>query len=123
MIGYVTVGVSDMEQGKAFYSGLLADMGAKVLMDMGRIAFIGESMGKPMLAVCTPYDNGAPSAGNGSMVAIPAGSKENCDTLYQKAIELGASCDGAPGQRIPDRFYGAYVRDPDGNKVAFFHFG
>ena len=24
---------------------------------------------------------------------------------------------------LPDKFYGAYVRDPDGNKLAFFHFG
>ena len=45
------------------------------------------------------------------------------DKLYNKAMELGASDDGAPGQRIPDRFYGAYVRDPDGNKLCFFVFG
>ncbi|EAZ97987.1 hypothetical protein MELB17_23810 [Marinobacter sp. ELB17] len=36
---------------------------------------------------------------------------------------MGASCGGEPGQRIPDQFYGAYVKDPDGNKVAFYHFG
>mgnify|MGYP001465708602 CR=1 FL=1 len=40
----------------------------------------------------------------------------------EKAIELGATCDGEPGQRIPNQFYGAYVRDPDGNKLAFFQF-
>jgi predicted lactoylglutathione lyase len=57
------------------------------------------------------------------MVAIPAGSKEAVDKFYHKAIELGATCDGEPGQRIPDMFYGAYVRDPDGNKLAFFEFG
>ena len=36
---------------------------------------------------------------------------------------LPEHCDGEPGQRIPDMFYGAYVRDPDGNKLAFFQFG
>lgn len=123
MIGYVTIGVSDMSRAKQFYSDLLAGQGARVLMDMGRIAFIGESMSKPMLAVCEPYDGAAPSPGNGNMVAIPAASKADVDTLHQKAIELGGSCDGEPGQRIPDRFYGAYVRDPDGNKLAFFVFG
>ncbi|MBM1473585.1 VOC family protein, partial [Sulfitobacter mediterraneus] len=45
------------------------------------------------------------------------------DQLHQKALDLGATCDGPPGQRIPDRFYGAYVRDPDGNKLCFFVFG
>ena len=45
------------------------------------------------------------------------------DKFYKKAIDLGATCDGEPGQRIPNQFYGAYVRDPDGNKLAFYHFG
>ncbi|KEF30617.1 Glyoxalase/bleomycin resistance protein/dioxygenase [Marinobacter nitratireducens] len=123
MIGYVTLGVSDMARAKQFYSNLLGDLGAKVLLDMGRIAFIGKSMKEPMLAVCTPFDGEPNHPGNGNMLAIPPGSKEAVDALYKKAIELGASCDGEPGQRIPDQFYGAYVRDPDGNKLAFFEFG
>lgn len=123
MIGYVTLGVSDMDRAKAFYTSLLGDLGAKVLMDMERIAFIGKSMASPMLAVCTPFNGESNHPGNGTMVAIPAGSKEAVDKFYHKAIELGATCDGKPGQRIPDMFYGAYVRDPDGNKLAFFEFG
>lgn len=123
MIGYVTLGVSDMARAKDFYANLLGDLGAKVLLDMGRIAFIGKSMKEPMLAVCTPFDGEPNHPGNGNMLAIPPGSKEAVDALYKKAIELGASCDGEPGQRIPDQFYGAYVRDPDGNKLAFFEFG
>lgn len=119
MIGYTTLGVSDMSAAKTFYSELL---GAKVLHDGGRIAMIGESMGKPMIAVCEPYDEQAPTPGNGVMVAFRAGSKENVDAQYKKAIELGATCDGEPGQRIPDMFYGAYVKDADGNKLCFFDF-
>jgi len=123
MIGYVTLGVSDMNKAKTFYSELLGDLGARVLLDLGRIAFFGKSMGSPMLAVCTPY-NGEPNhPGNGNMVAIHPGSKEAVDAHYRKAITLGATCDGEPGQRIPDQFYGAYVKDPDGNKLAFFVFG
>ena len=123
MIGYVTVGVKDMDRAKAFYSGVLADLGAEILTEMDRIAFIGKSMSEPMVAVCIPYNEEAPHPGNGHMIALRAGSKDNVDALYRKALELGASDDGAPGQRIPDVFYGAYVRDPDGNKIAFFHFG
>ena len=123
MIGYVTLGVSDMERAKTFYSELLKDMGASVQFDGGRIAFIGKSMAEPMVAVCTPYDEQPNHPGNGNMVAITAGTKEAVDALYAKAIELGATCDGEPGQRIPDMFYGAYVRDPDGNKLVFYVFG
>lgn len=123
MIGYVTIGVSDMEKAKGFYSELLAPLGAKVLMDAGRIAFIGTAMDAPMLAVCIPYDEKEPAPGNGNMIAISPGSKEKVDEFYRKAVALGASCEGEPGQRIEDMFYGGYVRDPDGNKVCFYQFG
>ncbi|PXX90449.1 VOC family protein [Marinobacter vulgaris] len=123
MIGYVTIGVKDMEKAKKFYLDLLGDLGAKELLDLGRIAFIGKDMKSPMLAVCTPADGLDANCGNGNMFAIPPGSKEAVDAHYHRAIELGATSDGEPGQRIPDQFYGAYVRDPDGNKLAFFHFG
>ncbi|GAB5415504.1 MAG: VOC family protein [Congregibacter sp.] len=123
MIGYVTLGVSDMDRAKTFYSELLKDMGASLQADMERIAFIGKSMAEPMVAVCKPYDEQPNHPGNGNMLAITAGTKEAVDALHAKALSLGATCDGEPGQRIPDVFYGAYVRDPDGNKLAFFVFG
>lgn len=123
MIGYVTLGVNDMERAKAFYGDLFAIKGAKVVIDQGRIAFVSVARGQPMLAVCEPYDKGDPQPGNGAMVAFTADNKDEVKVLYDRAIELGATCDGAPGQRIPDRFYGAYVRDLDGNKICFFVFG
>ncbi len=122
MIGYATIGVSEMERAKKFYCNLFAKQGAKVVIDSGRIAFIGAERGKPMLAICEPYDKQAPTPGNGVMIAFPVTEKEEADQLYAKALELGATDDGAPGQRIPDRFYGAYVKDPDGNKLCFFKF-
>jgi predicted lactoylglutathione lyase len=123
MIGYVTIGVSNMEKAKAFYLELLADMGVTLKMDMDRIAFFGTKAGGPMFSICVPYNEESPQPGNGNMVALMPGSKEAVERLYNKAIELGASCDGQPGQRIPDMFYGAYFRDLDGNKIAFAHFG
>ncbi len=122
MIGYVTIGTTDMEKAKAFWSELLAPLGAKVLMDIGRIAFIGEAMDKPILAVCTPFDEAPPHRGNGNMVAFPAGSREGVDELRARAVSLGASDEGAPGERMPG-FYGGYFRDLDGNKAVFFQMG
>jgi catechol 2,3-dioxygenase-like lactoylglutathione lyase family enzyme len=123
MIGYITIGTSDMEKAKAFYGSLLEPLGAKVLFDGGRIAFIGKSMAEPCIAVCIPYDESKPvDGGNGNMVAIDAGSRENVDVLYNKAIELGATDDGPAGERMPT-FYGGYVRDAYGNKVCFYKMG
>lgn len=123
MIGYLTLGVSDLERAKTFYCDLFADRGAKVRIDTGRLAFIGCDGETTMLAVCTPYDGEEYSVGNGVMVSFPCKTKEDIDAMYAKALDLGATCDGPPGQRIPDRFYGAYVRDPDGHKLCFYIFG
>jgi catechol 2,3-dioxygenase-like lactoylglutathione lyase family enzyme len=119
MIGYVTIGVNDMDRAVAFYDALLGEIGGKQLMGMDRIKFYGTGEGA-MLAICIPYDEKAPNPGNGNMIAIPGGSPEGVDKLYKKARELGASDEGEPGERMPI-FYGGYVRDLDGNKLCFFH--
>ena len=122
MIGYVTIGTTDMEKAKAFWSKLLEPMGAKVLMEMDRIAFIGTSMDKPIVAVCIPYDKQAPHHGNGNMLAFPMATREEVDAQHAKGLELGATDEGAPGERMPT-FYGGYIRDPDGNKAVFYKMG
>ena len=120
MIGYVTIGTKDLSQALPFYDELLSLVDGKQLMGFDRIKFYGTEAGGAMLAVCTPADEGEQSCGNGQMVAISGGSPEGAVALYKKAIELGATDAGAPGQRMPS-FYGAYVYDLDGNKLCFFH--
>ena len=118
MIGYVTLGTNDIDRATAFYDALLGEIGAKQMFGMDRIKFYGTGPGTPMLAVCIPYDEKEQHCGNGNMVAIPA-DRETVDKLYNKALELGATCDGEPGERMPV-FYGAYVRDLDNNKLCFY---
>lgn len=119
MIGYVTIGVKDMAKAIEFYSGLLGELGGKEIFGMDRIKFFGTKPGEPMIAICIPYDEDEQSCGNGNMIAIPGGDRAGVDKLYAKAIELGATDEGEPGERMPV-FYGAYVRDPDGNKLCFY---
>ena len=120
MLGYTTIGTKDLDKSQAFYDELLSLVGGKQLMGLERIKFYGTDAGGAMLAICLPADGGEQSTGNGQMIGIPGGSPEGADALYNKAIELGATDEGAPGQRFPF-FYGAYVRDLDGNKISFFH--
>ena len=75
-----------------------------------------------MLAICIPYNEETQHPGNGNMIAIPGGSREGVDRLHAKALSLGATDEGEPGDRLPT-FYGAYVRDLDGNKLCFFEMG
>ena len=123
MIAYTTLGVTNFEAAKEFYGALLGVIGAQHVLGNDRIALYGSDVSHPMLAICIPYDEGEASAGNGTMVAIRAGAPKDCDAMYEKAIELGATCDGPPGERSPGFFYGAYVRDPDGNKLCFCQIG
>ena len=52
------------------------------------------------------------------MVGLAVDSPAKVDAMYHKAIGLGATDEGPPGPR-GDGFYGAYFRDPDGNKLNF----
>jgi hypothetical protein len=61
-------------------------------------------LAEALLAICTPYNEESQNCGNGNMLAIAPGSKEKCDEMYHRAIGLGTTCDGEPGQRIPDVF-------------------
>jgi len=119
MIGYTTIGTKDLDRAVGFYDALLAEVGAKQLFGMDRIKFYGTSPDAAMLAICVPYNEEEHNCGNGNMVALPGGSREGVDKLYAKAMELGATDEGEPGERMPT-FYGAYVRDLDGNKLCFF---
>ena len=122
MIGYATVGTTDMEKAKSFWSELLASKGATVFSDSGRIACIGTGVDEPFLSVCIPYDESTPEPGNGTMLAFTCESREEVDALYAKAIKLGGTDEGPAGERSPT-FYGGYFRDPDGNKACFYKMG
>lgn len=122
MLGYTTIGTKDLGKAVDFYTSLLALVDGKLMMDMERIKFFGTEAGGAMLAVCIPADKGSQSCGNGQMIAISGGSAEGATALYNKAIELGATDAGAPGQRM-EGFFGSYVNDADGNKLCFYHMG
>ena len=120
MIGYVTLGTNDIARTGEFYDALLGEIGATRQIELE--AFIAWSVtpGAPMLWVIKPFDGAPATVGNGVMVALAVDSKDHVDRLHAKALSLGASDEGAPGLRGGDTFYGAYFRDPDGNKLAVF---
>lgn len=122
MIGYVTLGTSDLPRAAAFYDGLLSSLGGKRLMDLGRGILWGTTPGAPMLMICTPFDGEPMSVGNGVMVSLVATDRAQVDAVHAKAMALGATDEGAPGERMSN-FYGGYFRDLDGNKLCIFKMG
>jgi catechol 2,3-dioxygenase-like lactoylglutathione lyase family enzyme len=127
MIGYVTLGVNNLDAARDFYSELLAEMGAKELMRMDSgFTMYGTDWEHPAVCVTKPYNGEAASPGNGGMVALRVLERSQVDALHATALALGGSTEGVPGLRGdegPQAFYGAYFRDLEGNKLCAFCMG
>lgn len=122
MIGYVTLGTNDIDKAANFYDQLLATIGAGRFMETDE--FIAWSTGpeQPGLSITKPFNKEQASVGNGTMIALMMESTEQVDAFYAKAIELGATDEGAAGPRAElDGFYAGYFRDLDGNKLNAFY--
>ncbi len=119
MIGYVMIGTNDLPRAAAFYDALLAEIGAKRLMDFGTSIAWGVSMEKPALGVGTPFNKQPATVGNGGMVALVVDSKDKVDRVHSKALALGGTDEGPAGPRS-EGFYAGYFRDLDGNKLNVF---
>ena len=120
MKGYITVGTNDLTRSAAFYEALFEELGFTRQREYpGRAVYFGTE-DDTQLVVITPADGQPATTGNGTMIALNVDSQEQVQRLHARAIDLGANDEGAPGPRGSDTFYGAYFRDPDGNKIAFY---
>jgi len=124
MIGYVTLGTTDLDKSGTFYDALLGTIGAGRFMEEPNY-FIAwaKGEGEPSIAVSIPFDKQPASVGNGTMVAIALDTPEQVNAFYNKALALGGSCEGKPGFRpegASSGFYAGYFRDLDGNKLNAF---
>jgi len=122
MIGYITLGTNDFDAATKFYDELLGSIGAGRFMENDRFIAWSSGPGSAGFSVCKPYDGNAATVGNGVMIALAVDTRDKVDALYAKALELGGTDEGEPGQRM-DNFYAAYFRDLDGNKLNAFYFG
>ena len=122
MIAYTLVGTNDLPRAVAFFEALFAEFGAKPVWEGETGTAWSNGEHNPGIGVIKPFNGNPATIGNGTMVALHASSKAQVDRLHAKALELGGSDEGAPGQR-GDGFYAAYFRDLDGNKFAAVFFG
>lgn len=122
MIGYITLGTNKMAEAARFYDALMAEFGAKRVMQSDTFIAWSASSGTPALSITKPHDGQPASVGNGVMVALVVDTTEKVDAIHAKALALGGSDEGAPGARGPN-FYAGYFRDLDGNKLNVFKMG
>ena len=119
IVGFVMVGTNDLEKSREFYDAVLVHLELRKVTITER--YIGYGHSDDDLAVkfyiTKPYDKNNASVGNGTMVALSAVSKDAVNKFHKTALEIGAIDAGPPGERSDGNYY-AYVRDPDGNKIA-----
>jgi catechol 2,3-dioxygenase-like lactoylglutathione lyase family enzyme len=120
MIGYTTIGTNDLEKAAAFYDALFADLGLKKITPNDRLVMWSSKAGAAMLGVIKPFDGEAASVGNGTMVALMVDDAETVAKLHARALALGGSDEGEVGPRGGGGMTFSYVRDLDGNKLAFY---
>ena len=116
MIGYITLGINDLDRAAAFYRPFMEELGYPVARTSLKSMSWGKFGAGGALSITKPFDGNAATIGNGSMVALEARTHDHVVSLHALALSLGATCEGPPGIR-GSTFYGAYVRDPDGNKL------
>jgi lactoylglutathione lyase len=120
---HIFVGISDFERALAFYRPLMAALGISPRFCEPERPWAGWQSSpepRPLFLIGRPYDQQAPAPGNGQMVAFLAHSRAQVDEAYAVALAHGGLDEGAPGLR-PEyhaHYYGAYFRDPDGNKLC-----
>ena len=124
MIGYVTIGAKDGEASGRFYDAFFGAFGyERKFADGGWIGYGAKGADAHSVYVCTPFDGKPASFGNGTMFAFTAKNQDEVKKAYAAGLAAGGSDEGAPGFRPADKqsWYGAYLRDPTGNKVCVFY--
>jgi catechol 2,3-dioxygenase-like lactoylglutathione lyase family enzyme len=123
MLGYAIVGSNNLEAAKAFYGAFLGAMGVTKMFDHPSGGAIYARDGQLQFGVLGPHDGQPHAVGNGQMTAFQATSNEDVKRLHALGLSLGGSNEGDPGPRGGDNspFFGAYLRDLDGNKLCVFY--
>jgi len=118
MFSHVTIGSRDPNKASDFYDEVLGTLGITTLFNVEGAVAYGDAAG-PKTFILTPFDGGPPEPGNGGHVAYLATTRAQVDAFYCAALSLGGSDEGAPSLRpqYHPNYYGAYVRDPEGNKI------
>ncbi|MDM0054519.1 VOC family protein [Variovorax fucosicus] len=123
MFSHVFVSVSDFERALVFHSAVMASLGVELRFcerDKPWAGWHSADRSRPFFVICKPWNGQPHDPGNGQMVAFAAASRAAVHAAHQAALEHGGSCEGAPGPRpqYHAHYYGAYFRDPDGNKFC-----
>ncbi len=114
MIDHFGIGCSDLDSAASFYDSVLATLGHSRQMDFG--VAIGYGTTRPSFWI----SNASTEGPNRELhIAFSAPDAAHVRAFYEAAVGLGAESLHEPRlwPEYHDHYYGAFVRDPDGNNV------
>ena len=122
MLSHVSLGTNDADRAAAFYDPVLAVLGMRKICE--RDGSVDYGTAKTVFSLERPSDGKPASVSNGVHIAFDAGTRAQVDEFYRVALANGGTDAGAPGLRpeYDANYYGAFVRDPDGNKIEAVSF-
>ena len=123
MFTHVMVGSDDIEKSCTFYDATFGALGIGGMQMEGR-AFYGDPASGAFM-VGPPADGQSATHANGGTIGLRAEKPEQVDAWHAAGLSNGGSSEGEPGPREygPDPMYGAYLRDPFGNKLCAYVMG
>jgi catechol 2,3-dioxygenase-like lactoylglutathione lyase family enzyme len=115
VLDHLGIQCADLPASAAFYDAVLAPLGATRLMDFGVAIGFGVPP-KPDFWI------GQVDSGDGfreSHIAFVASDRATVRAFFAAAVAAGAEVLHEPRlwREYHDQYYGAFVRDPDGNNV------
>ncbi len=118
MLDHLSIQVDDVDAASAFYDSVLATLGLRRLMDFGPVIGYGDDF--PDFWIGARDDQ---IANRPVHVAFRAQERAGVDAFFAAAVALGAEVLHEPRvwPEYHAGYYGAFVRDPDGNNVEAVH--
>lgn len=120
MFSHATIGTNDISRARDFYDAVMKTIGHGRHFDYEDVTTGYGKAGEDIVWICRPENGKEASVGNGMMIGFLAQDRKSVDDFHAAALDNGGSDEGAPGLRphYHEHYYGAYVRDPDGNKLC-----
>ncbi len=119
MLDHISIGVSDLARGTAFYDTVLETLGYVRLFTHPRAVGYGRASDKDEQFAILAAGADARAPGIGCHVAFSARDRAAVAAFHAAALRAGASDEGPPGPRplYGPGYYAAFVRDPDGYRI------
>ncbi|MFM5967665.1 MAG: VOC family protein [Micrococcales bacterium] len=121
MLSHTTLGVTDVRRAEQFYSALFGVLGLSLkFSDEHWAGWRHPDFDRPLFIITRPFDGAPATTGNGQMIALLSDSRALVDQCHAIALAHGGADEGEPRLRpqYHPNYYGAYFRDPDGNKLC-----